>query len=194
MQSRQRNAARRRYGAEVGTPAARCNNHSLCCSPTGWDGPVPVRLAARRGGTAPSPSGSRKNYVISARTSKSRGKTRPAEGRQLGFCRAREALCPDERGSGAEMTYFFQRAVPGRAGRAGRRALPPSARCAHRHQPATHRSVLPSVCRYGQCARPLTMFRALRLRFTTLRAATKRVDVTQESRTHIVNSPFRLAL
>ncbi len=180
MQSRQRNAARRRYGAEVGTPAARCNNHSLCCSPTGWDGPVPVRLE--------------KNYVISARTSKSRGKTRSAEGRQLGFCRAREALCPAERGSGAEMTYFFQRAVPGRAGRAGRRALPPSARCAHRHQPATHRSVLPSVCRYGQCARPLTMFRALRLRFTTLRAATKRVDVTQESRTHIVNSPFRLAL
>ena len=112
MQSRQRNAARRRYGAE-GTPAARCNNHSLCYSPTGWDGPVPVRLAARRGGTAPSPSGSRKNYVISARTSKSRGKTRSAESRQLGFCRAREALCPDERGSGAEMTYFFQRAASG---------------------------------------------------------------------------------
>ena len=97
----------------LATPAARCNNHSLCCSPTGWDGPVPVRLAARRGGTAPSPSGSRKNYVISARTSKSRGKTRSAEGRQLGFCRAREALCPDERGSGAEMTYFFQRAASG---------------------------------------------------------------------------------
>ena len=82
--------------------------------------------AARRGGTAPSPSALQPDGVGRHRPRPAREKTTSFQhvlqnlaGRharragQLGFCRAREALCPDERGSGAEMTYFFQRAASG---------------------------------------------------------------------------------
>ena len=85
-------------------------SYSIYCSLTGW--------------TAPPPPASRKKYAISVRTSDSCWKTRLGGARQLGFCRARTAVCPAERGSGAEMTYFFQRAALALNGKAGRSASP----------------------------------------------------------------------
>ena len=67
---------------------------------------------------------SRKKCAISVRTSGFCWKTRLGGARQLGFCRARAAVYPAKRESGAEMAHFFQRAALARNGKAGRCASP----------------------------------------------------------------------